>query len=363
MPPRCKSFRRCTFSASPIPSLLTRSAPTPESETSMSVELENGTEELSTFVSKLKSPIETLDLSIFSNEDTSDPMVALSPISASLKTLKVGSVDLRGAVVIFPNVTTLQLDIIAMKDLEPLLYSFPNLRRLTFHHPTGTTFEKGDGRIRVNNQAAQRRWQRWRSLDLLEGALPALYVFAVACDVQLVKIAGRFTPNALPKLHAVLQDTRPSSLTLHDVDARQVHAPLMGTLLPPALKISRLNLVISFIWEETCVDLVLSQLYNHLGDYSISQLDIELRCKLCPCRRRIGEEGTANCDPSVHDNLSLNGNVLVGLDLHVVAQHLFERIGTLKMLQLQLYRVNPYSASGGSWKVIRDGETRSLVSV
>ncbi|KAI0313821.1 hypothetical protein OF83DRAFT_1086078 [Amylostereum chailletii] len=221
-------------------------------------------ERLSDFLSRLKSPIETLDVQM--NEDDlsrcDDPSEALKPVASSLKKLMLRSVVLRGTSdIVFPRVTSVALEFGLEYNLMPILQSFPNVRRLTLSSQAIHLEEEESDRL--NNQAAQER-QRWRSLDVLEADLPTLYVFAIACDVEELKVDGgySFELDVLSKLHIVLQDTRPSSLVLY-VKATEEHASLMHTLLPPALQITHLDLKAYFRWEQTCVDIVLVRRLYH----------------------------------------------------------------------------------------------------
>ncbi|KAI0316696.1 hypothetical protein OF83DRAFT_1084076 [Amylostereum chailletii] len=288
MPPHCGHLMQHSSSFIPssrMSSSSTLCARTEIQELSIRVTVEDpdDNEQLLRFMSKLKSPIETLDVHITSYEDYADPLVALGPLSSSLKMLRLGMVDLRRADVILPKVVTLELEIACMKNIEPLLYSFPNVRRLTLFHGAELPFEEEDEEIRADNQAAQ-EGRRWQSLDFLGSDLPTLYVFGVSCDVETLNVDGLIDLNALPNLHAVLQDARPSSLTLR-VNVSQVHASLMGTFVPPAIPITRLNLTLEFRWEEVSIDVVLDRLYHHLSQYPIAVLDMSLSCSACPCPR------------------------------------------------------------------------------
>ncbi|KAI0312553.1 hypothetical protein OF83DRAFT_1086937 [Amylostereum chailletii] len=311
-----------------------------------------------TFISKIRSPVATLDLSFVGSGRFVDPLPILAPLCATLQDIHFSGVSMRSVGVAYPLATSLYVDTDVMSDVLPLVVSFPHLRRLTVIVSQGIHAE--DTRvdaIRRDNQLAQDD-DRWHRLEYLYADVLTLYLLGLTCKVTSMNVSSlRCSPLEVARLHRVLDDAQPSRLgirTIHDgFDSHQI-----ARMIPPTTPLTHLRLEIDLthVGQHVRVPAILDDLYRLIRPFSLDCLLLKLVCS----DPRGGNVRTPDDDPVLS-----NAGFVRQLDVAAIARKLARLVPSLRYVFLNISntRLGP---SMRCWEVVgkadEDGE-RTLVDM
>ncbi|KAI0830659.1 hypothetical protein BC628DRAFT_1312414 [Trametes gibbosa] len=120
----------------------------------------------------------------------------------------------------FPNVREFEIAWCHYPLLSPYIHALPNLRTLSFI----TTFDMEDASSAVvlaphreGNRLEQLQYGSWKSLDYVYGRVADLYISGLTCQVRHLSL--HMVEETFEMLSNVVEDTRPSDLSLHTMRA------------------------------------------------------------------------------------------------------------------------------------------------
>ncbi|KAM5545141.1 hypothetical protein V8D89_001252 [Ganoderma adspersum] len=195
----------------------------------------------------IRSPLKTVSigftpLSTWHNSEDAEhrnPVVLLANVSETLEEISATNVAMALDHVMFdivyPSVRRVSVtyDLTYIPKTIAYTSAFPNLSHLSFTAAYGHPEEFLQAVLgRTANKAHLARHKRsWAHLEELVGCLPDVYILGLGCHVAKLRLTGPVSLDAVPALTDVLDDTRPTSLTVSLVGAHLFDDDSLASML------------------------------------------------------------------------------------------------------------------------------------
>ncbi|EKM51791.1 uncharacterized protein PHACADRAFT_212408 [Phanerochaete carnosa HHB-10118-sp] len=225
---------------------------------------------------QMQAPLTKVVVSLVRRDDPSrrtdmDPVPIFARFKDSLRVMSVTFPNFASTEVQYPRVETLNA-FRTNRELRPLLHCFPNLKNcLILVHPHEVSLD--DWQIEVQRRFNITLPTSWSSFNRLIGGIETLYMLAVRCKVDHLSVTGpfAFSTGALRKLTSVLDDARPTWLTLQ-IKVKENDLPPLGRRLSIAgSSISKMLLRLDFYGPRFADPSLHIRTPQSLHSHSISQ--------------------------------------------------------------------------------------------
>ncbi|KAI0657668.1 hypothetical protein C8Q70DRAFT_258808 [Cubamyces menziesii] len=212
-----------------------------------------------------------------------NPIVILARSAGTLEVLKglPFSLPLLGSTIyktIYPRVRMIEIGLLEdwMRGVVAYAHAYPNLEHFSLIEPERPrgwdeylrmhTFIRADlERRRRRNREDQITYGSWKSLQILEGEISAVYVLGLACKVSELRVVGVVEEDTAHYLEVVLSDVQPETLSL-TVDGGSMFdegSTLSRLLTAPIVKcITSLEMEVRFAEAEGTSDM--KQITNNI---------------------------------------------------------------------------------------------------